>query len=67
MAGTTVTVVVIDDPADQRVRDYLSLTDVALRSRSEPEQGIYLAESIEVIRRAVAAGHRPRSYLMSGK
>jgi len=67
MAGTTVTLVVIDDPADQRVRDYLSLTDVALRSRSEPERGIYLAESIEVIRRAVAAGHRPRSYLMSGK
>lgn len=57
----------IDDPDDPRVRDYLHLTDVALRSRSEPEQGLYLAESIEVIRRAVDAGHRPRSLLMAPK
>lgn len=61
------TVIEIDDPDDPRVRDYLHLTDVALRSRSEPEQGLYLAESIEVIGRAVQAGHRPRSYLMSHK
>ena len=55
------------DPADLRVRDYLHLTDVALRSRSEPGMGVYLAESLEVIRRAVDAGHRPRSFLMSPK
>ena len=54
----------IIDPADERVRDYFSLTDVALRRKLEPERGLYLAESEKVIRRALAAGHRPRSFLM---
>lgn len=56
---------VITDPADDRVADYLHLTDVALRRREEPERGVYLAESEKVIRRAVAAGHRPHSMLMT--
>ncbi|WP_426560189.1 TrmH family RNA methyltransferase [Angustibacter sp. McL0619] len=55
----------IEDPTDPRVSDYTSLTDVALRRLREPEQGLYLAESEKVIRRALAAGHRPRSYLMA--
>ena len=55
----------IDDPADPRLTDYVGLTDVALRRRSEPERGLYIAESEKVIRRALAAGHRPRSYLMA--
>jgi tRNA G18 (ribose-2'-O)-methylase SpoU len=54
----------ITDPADERVRDYFTLTDVALRTKVEPERGLYLAESEKVIRRAVRAGHRPRSFLM---
>ena len=54
----------ITDPADERVRDYFSLTDVNLRRKVEPERGLYLAESVKVIRRAIAAGHRPRSFLM---
>ena len=54
----------ITDPADERVRDYFTLTDVKLRARLEPERGLYLAESEKVIRRALAAGHRPRSFLM---
>src|SRR5450759_3970569 len=54
----------ITDPADERVRDYFSLTDVALRKKLEPERGLYLAESEKVIRRAIDAGHRPRSFLM---
>jgi len=54
----------ITDPTDERVRDYFSLTDVALRTKVEPECGLYLAESEKVIRRALAAGHRPRSFLM---
>ena len=54
----------ITDPADERVRDYFALTDVALRTKLEPERGLYLAESEKVIRRALAAGHRPRSFLM---
>lgn len=57
-------IIEITDPADDRVRDYFRLTDVALRRRLEPENGLYLAESEKVIRRALSAGHRPRSYLM---
>jgi len=55
----------ITDPGDERVRDYFALTDVALRTKVEPERGLYLAESEKVIRRALAAGHRPRSFLMA--
>jgi tRNA G18 (ribose-2'-O)-methylase SpoU len=58
-------VVTITDPADPRVREYVGLTDLALRTRSEPELGLYLAESEKVIRRALAAGHQPISYLMA--
>ncbi len=50
-----------DDP---RLVDYVGLTDVALRRRTEPASGLYIAESEKVIRRALAAGHRPRSLLM---
>src|SRR5690348_13613554 len=57
----------ITDPADPRLADYTGLTDVALRSRTEPERGLYLAESEKVIRRALAAGHRPRSLLLAEK
>ncbi|MEP6648932.1 MAG: RNA methyltransferase [Lapillicoccus sp.] len=45
--------------------DFVGLTDVALRRRAEPECGLYIAESEKVIRRALAAGHQPRSYLMA--
>ena len=55
----------IEDPADARLLDYVGLTDVALRRRTEPERGLYIAESEKVIRRALAAGHRPRSFLMA--
>lgn len=55
----------VQDPQDPRLADYLGLTDVALRSRREPVEGLYLAESEKVIRRALDAGHRPRSLLLS--
>lgn len=57
----------IDDSSDPRLSDYVGLTDVALRSRSEPEKGLFIAESTSVIERALEAGHRPRSFLMEGK
>ena len=57
----------ITDPRDPRLADYVSLTDVALRRRTEPERGLYVAESEKVIRRALAAGHRPRSFLMAAR
>lgn len=51
----------------EATRFYTHLTDVKLRSIKEPEWGIYIAESSKVIRRALAAGHRPLSFLMSEK
>ncbi|MBC7290070.1 MAG: RNA methyltransferase [Actinotalea sp.] len=66
MSGVlTPEVIPLDDPHDPRLADYVSLTDVALRSRHEPEKGLYIAESSTVLGRALAAGHRPRSVLVS--
>jgi tRNA G18 (ribose-2'-O)-methylase SpoU len=62
-----VPVIRIDDAADERLGDYVSLTDVALRRRIEPERGLYIAESSTVLGRALAAGHRPRSVLCSSR
>jgi tRNA G18 (ribose-2'-O)-methylase SpoU len=66
-SGTTLTGVPIEitDPTDPRLADYVALTDVVLRRRTEPERGLYIAESQKVIRRALRAGHKPRSYLMA--
>ncbi|MBG0717181.1 RNA methyltransferase [Microbacterium sp. 2C] len=60
-------VVRIEDPSDPRLVDYRDLTDVALRRRTEPAEGLYIAESAKVIGRAIAAGHRPRSVLVQEK
>ncbi|MFN8126360.1 MAG: RNA methyltransferase [Candidatus Nanopelagicales bacterium] len=51
------------DPADPRVHDYVSLTDVALRRVREPAEGLFMAESLSVMERALTAGYRPRSVL----
>ena len=45
------------------LRDYSGLTDVALRSVEEPAAGLYIAESLKVLERALTAGHTPRSIL----
>ncbi|WP_372456364.1 TrmH family RNA methyltransferase [Cellulomonas chengniuliangii] len=58
-------IIPLADPADERLADYVSLTDVALRSKHEPAKGLYIAESSTVLRRAIDAGHRPRSVLVS--
>ncbi|WP_369054130.1 TrmH family RNA methyltransferase [Kineococcus terrestris] len=59
----------LDDLADPRyaalLADYTRLKDVQLRARREPAEGLFLAEGVEVVRRALAAGHRPRSFLLS--
>lgn len=55
----------ITDLDRDELADYSRLTDVALRRVTEPEGGLYLAESTKVIERALAAGHRPRSVLLS--
>ena len=57
----------ITDLADPALDDYLRMTDVKLRSRVEVERGLFMAESFEVISRAMDAGMAPRSFLMSEK
>ncbi|MBD8703518.1 RNA methyltransferase [Frigoribacterium sp. CFBP9039] len=54
----------LDHPA---LADYRRLTDVALRRVTEPEGGLYIAESSKVIERALRAGHVPRSVLMTDR
>lgn len=48
---------------DARAADYRRLTDVGLRRRLEPAQGMFMAESHQVMDRAVAAGYPVRSVL----
>jgi len=57
----------ITDPADERIADYRALTDVELRTRWEPPNGLFIAEGELVLRRALAAGYRPRSVLVEAK
>jgi tRNA G18 (ribose-2'-O)-methylase SpoU len=57
----------ITDLSRPELADYSGLTDVALRRKSEPEGGLYIAESSKVITRALDAGHIPRSVLLSEK
>lgn len=63
----------VDDSSDalhgrlEGMRDYTQLTDVALRSVREPAEGLFIAESSKIIRRAHAVGLSPRSFLTSPK
>lgn len=60
-------IIPIEDAGDPRLNDYRNLTDVQLRKVKEPAEGLYIAESGKVIRRALAAGHVPRSFFLSEK
>lgn len=66
MTATADRVVPITDLGDPRLVDYAHQTDVALRKARGSEHGLYLAESVLVLRRALAAGHVPRSVLALG-
>lgn len=57
----------VTDLADPRLDDYRDLTDTALRAVREPADGLYIAETSKVIARALAAGHEPRSVLVSSR
>jgi len=58
----TVEVGSADDP---RLADYTRLTDAALRTYLEAENGLFIAEGTKVITRAVAAGYPVRSMLLA--
>jgi tRNA G18 (ribose-2'-O)-methylase SpoU len=55
----------IADVTDPRLADYARLTDMELRTRLEPGQGLFIAEGTKVISRAVAAGYPVRSVLVA--
>ncbi len=57
----------ISDLDPPELADYSRLTDVSLRRKTEPEGGLYIAESSKVITRALGAGHTPRSVLLAEK
>ncbi len=63
-------VIRIIDLGDPRLTDYAHATDVALknarRTEAGREHGLYLAESLLVLERALRAGHVPRSVLALG-
>jgi tRNA G18 (ribose-2'-O)-methylase SpoU len=61
------TVETITGPGDERIGDYRALTDVELRTRWEPPNGLFIAEGELVLRRALRAGYRLRSVLVDGK
>jgi tRNA G18 (ribose-2'-O)-methylase SpoU len=54
----------VDDPD---LRLFTGLTDVALRSVSEPAEGVFVAEGVTVVRRAIEAGYEPISVLATAK
>lgn len=50
----------VEDADDRRLGDFTHLRDVQLRSRREPEEGLFLAEGEATIRRALEAGYEVR-------
>jgi tRNA G18 (ribose-2'-O)-methylase SpoU len=55
----------ITDPEDPRLADYIRLRETSLRRHLETEHGLFIAEGEKVIRRAIGAGYRPRSFLLA--
>ncbi len=55
----------IDSLDDPRLDAYARLTEAQLRNKLEPEKGIFIAESIKVIDRALEGGMVPVSVLMT--
>jgi tRNA G18 (ribose-2'-O)-methylase SpoU len=58
-------IVDIAEPGDERLADYVRLRESSLRHSLEAEQGLFIAEGSKVIRRAIEAGYRPRSFLLA--
>jgi tRNA G18 (ribose-2'-O)-methylase SpoU len=65
VAGPRLNLVDVTSADDPRLEDYRDLRDVQLRQHFEAEHGLFLAEGEKVVRRAVEAGFRPRSFLMA--
>src|SRR3954453_13627317 len=57
--------IVVSAADDPRLADYWRLREASLRRSLESEHGLFLAEGEKVVRRAVEAGYRPRSFLLA--
>ena len=57
--------IAVDDPGDERLAGYQCLTDAELRRRYEPDNGVFVAEGVTVIRQLLASGRRPESVLVT--
>jgi tRNA G18 (ribose-2'-O)-methylase SpoU len=55
----------VTDSGDPRLADYVRLREMSLRRHLEAEQGLFIAEGAKIIRRAIEAGYRPRSFLLA--
>jgi tRNA G18 (ribose-2'-O)-methylase SpoU len=55
----------ITDASDPRLADYVSLREASLRRHLESDRGLFIAEGEKVMRRAIDAGYRPRSFLLA--
>lgn len=60
-------IIEITDIQSAELDVYARLTEAQLRSRQEPEKGIFIAESLKVIEHALDAGYAPVSMLMERK
>ncbi len=59
--------IVIVDPADPRLADFVGLRDAALRRRVEHERGVFIAEGRLAIEALVASGYEVRAVLVNEK
>lgn len=57
----------VADLQDERLDEYLRLSEAHLRMHTDVENGLYIAESTKVVQRAINAGHSPRSFLLAQK
>ena len=57
--------VLVSDPADPRLADYVDLADPDVRRRVEADRGFFIAESPLVVRRLLESGRRVRSVLVT--
>jgi len=60
-------IIEIIDLSIEELHVYTRMTDAQMRSKLEPEKGIFIAESVNVIQYALNAGCKPISLLMEKK
>ena len=60
-------VITLRDLSAPECTPFFHLTDAQLRSRQEPEQGLFIAEGPKVVLSALDAGYKPVSLLMREK